>query len=70
MEINHGGYFVGIGTNRSYVNGDVIWCDHVDSVTWSPLMDENIVEDIGYEMEGRLTVLYIVYLFFPLAGMS
>ena len=53
LEINHGGYFMGSGHNRSYVDGAVIWYDQVDSVTWSPLMVENIVEEIGYEMQGR-----------------
>ncbi|KAM0925789.1 hypothetical protein ACQ4PT_003952 [Festuca glaucescens] len=58
--INHGGYFLGTGTNRSYVNGAVIWYDNVDSLTWSPLMLENIIEEIGYEMSGRIKVYYCI----------
>jgi hypothetical protein len=60
VEINHGGYFLGTGSNRSYVNGVVIWYDNVDSLTWSPLMVENIVEEIGYEMLGRIKVYYCI----------
>ena len=54
--MHHGGFFVGTGSDQSYINGAVIWYDQVDSVTWSPLVLENIVEEIGYEMAGRLKV--------------
>jgi hypothetical protein len=60
VEIIHGGCFVGTGSRRSYVSGHSVWYDNVDSVTWSPLMIENLVEDMGYEMAGRITVHYCV----------
>jgi hypothetical protein len=56
IEINHGGYFFGSGSNNAYADGLVIWYDHVDTVTWSPLMVENLIEEIGYEMKGRMKV--------------
>jgi hypothetical protein len=56
VEANHGGYFLGEGKNRSYVSGVSQWIDHVDSVTWSALMLENLIEEMGYEMSGRITV--------------
>jgi hypothetical protein len=37
-----------------------IWFDQVDNVRWSPLMIENIIEEIGYEMSGRIKVHYSV----------
>jgi hypothetical protein len=43
VEIIHGGCFVGNGSRRSYVSGHSVWYDNVDSVTWSPLMIENLV---------------------------
>jgi hypothetical protein len=46
-------FFVGIGSNKSYVNDYVIWSD---TFTWSHGMVENLVEDIGYEMHGRIKV--------------
>ncbi|KAE8815840.1 hypothetical protein D1007_06673 [Hordeum vulgare] len=46
--------------NRSYVNGHVIWYDNLEKVTWSPIMIESLVEEIGYEMEGRIRVFYCV----------
>jgi hypothetical protein len=60
IEINHGGYFVESGSNRSYVDGGVIWYVHVDCLTWSPLMVENLVEEIGYEYQGRIKVHYLI----------
>ena len=60
VEINHGGYFAGHGRNRSYVNGRAVWFDQLDKVTWSNIMLENIVEDIGWEMAGRVKGYYSV----------
>jgi hypothetical protein len=60
IEINHGGYFLGSGANRSYVSGSVIWYDDLDMVSWSHALLENIVEEIGYEMCGRIKVYYCI----------
>ena len=60
MQINHGGFFVGQGSNRSYVDGRACWYDHVERVTWSPIMIENLVEELGYGMAGRVKVFYYV----------
>jgi hypothetical protein len=51
---------VGTGGRRNYVSGHSVWYDNVDSVTWSPVMIENLVEDMGYEMAGRIIVHYCV----------
>ena len=42
------------------MNAHVVWYDELDEVTWSPLMVENIVEEIGREMAGRLKVYYLI----------
>ena len=60
VQFNHGGYFVGQGINRSYVGGHVVWYDQVDKLTWSPIMVENLVEEIGWEMAGRVKVYYCI----------
>ena len=60
VQINHGGYFLGRGSNRSYVNAHVVWYDELHEVTWSPLVVENIVEEIGWEMAGILKVYYLI----------
>ena len=49
---------MGTGANRGYVDGRTICYDQVDSLTWSPLMVEKIVEEIGYEMTGRMKIWY------------
>ncbi|KAM0845257.1 hypothetical protein ACQ4PT_056501 [Festuca glaucescens] len=61
IEINHGGYFLGTGSNRSYVSGSVIWYDDLDMVSWSSALLENIIEEIGYEMCGRIKWDDVVY---------
>ncbi|KAM0832338.1 hypothetical protein ACQ4PT_064967 [Festuca glaucescens] len=60
IEINHGGYFLGTGSNRSYASGSVIWYDDLDMVSWSSALLENIIEEIGYEMCGRIKVHYCI----------
>ncbi|KAM0822616.1 hypothetical protein ACQ4PT_071390 [Festuca glaucescens] len=56
----HGGFFVENGVNRSYVDGSVIWFDDCDAETWSPAMVENLVEEIRYEMQGRIRAHYLI----------
>jgi hypothetical protein len=60
LKINHAGYFVDSGKIMKYASGHVVWYDQVDTVTWSALMLENIIEDMGYEMCGRITVHFHV----------
>uniref|UniRef100_A0ACD5VGW4 Uncharacterized protein n=1 Tax=Avena sativa TaxID=4498 RepID=A0ACD5VGW4_AVESA len=60
VEIHHGGYFLGQGNNRSYVGGASVWYDHLDSDEWTPVFLENLVEDLGYEMQGRMNVFYCI----------
>ena len=42
------------------MNAHVVWYDELHEVTWSPLVVENIVEEIGWEMAGRLKVYYLI----------
>jgi hypothetical protein len=60
VQIHHGGYFLGHGNNRSYVGCGSVWLDNVDSDDWCPLFLENLVEDLGYEKQGRMTIYYCV----------
>ena len=57
VEINHGGDFVGHGGSRRYIDGHAVWFDQLDKMTWSTIMLENIVEDIGWEMAGRVMMV-------------
>ena len=51
---------MGEGNNRTYVDGQTIYYDQVDTLTWSPLMLERLVEEIGYEMAGRMKIFYCI----------
>jgi hypothetical protein len=37
LEIHHGGFFLGHGALRIYVDGKVSWIDDVEVDTWSPV---------------------------------
>ena len=37
---------------------DIKWYDSLDKLTWSPIMVEHIVEEIGWKMAGRLKAYY------------
>jgi hypothetical protein len=51
--INHGGYFLGTGSNRSYVDDALIWYDGCEIQNGTPSVLEDIVEDMGYDVPGR-----------------
>jgi hypothetical protein len=55
---HHGGYFVGTDSNRSYVDGAVIWFDHCDVAKWTADLVEDLVEEMGYETCGRIRFYY------------
>jgi hypothetical protein len=40
------------------VDGSVICFDDCDTKSWSSAMVENPVEEIGYEMQGRIRAHY------------
>ncbi|CAN6291912.1 unnamed protein product [Urochloa humidicola] len=48
VEIHHGGFFVGFGQLRSYVDGKVNWFDHCEVDTWSTLWLDDMVQELGY----------------------
>ncbi|KAM0917767.1 hypothetical protein ACQ4PT_009211 [Festuca glaucescens] len=60
VAFHHGGYFVGTGSNRAYVGGAVIWFDHCDVVEWTVNIMEDCVEEMGYEMSGRIRAYYLL----------
>jgi hypothetical protein len=56
VEVIHGGFFTGYGCNRAYVGGHKICYDDCDWDSWSTMVIEDIIEDIGYEAAGRMNV--------------
>ncbi|CAO2201081.1 unnamed protein product [Urochloa humidicola] len=49
IEIHHGGFFVGFGHLRSYVDEKIAWFDQIESDTWSPLWFPDFMQQLGYE---------------------
>ncbi|KAL6615789.1 hypothetical protein ACP70R_038059 [Stipagrostis hirtigluma subsp. patula] len=60
IEVHHGGFFVGQGTNRAYVDGKVDWFDHVETDTWSPLWIEDFATQLGYEQSPYLKTYWLL----------
>lgn len=61
IEIHHGGFFCGMGVNRSYVDGKVSWFNYVDSREWgSSLHLLDLVAMLGYAEGPRLKVYWLL----------
>ncbi|EEC68507.1 hypothetical protein OsI_36776 [Oryza sativa Indica Group] len=61
IEIHHGGFFCGMGVNRSYVDGKVSWFDYVNSREWgSSLHLLDLVAMLGYAAGPRLEVYWLL----------
>ncbi|KAJ1254702.1 hypothetical protein BS78_K340100 [Paspalum vaginatum] len=60
VEINHGGFFVGFGHLRTYVDGKVSGFDHCEVDTWSTLWFEDFFEQLGYEKSDDPKVYWLL----------
>jgi hypothetical protein len=49
VELHYGGFFVGFGHLRSYVDEKVNWFDWIDCDTWSALWFEDFCQKLGYD---------------------
>uniref|UniRef100_K3YMU3 PB1-like domain-containing protein n=1 Tax=Setaria italica TaxID=4555 RepID=K3YMU3_SETIT len=56
VQLFHGGVFISSGSNWEYVDAKTVWYDFCEMDKWSPLVVEDIIEDLGYEMAGRVIV--------------
>ncbi|OEL23360.1 hypothetical protein BAE44_0015621 [Dichanthelium oligosanthes] len=59
VQLFHGGVFISSGTNRDYVDAKTVWYDFCEMDKWSPLVVEDIVEDLGNEMAERVKVYWL-----------
>ena len=48
MTILHGGFFCGVGENRTYIDGKLDDFDDCDKETWSKAIVEFILSELGY----------------------
>uniref|UniRef100_A0ACD5YDT9 Uncharacterized protein n=1 Tax=Avena sativa TaxID=4498 RepID=A0ACD5YDT9_AVESA len=60
LEVIHGGFFVGFGSNRAYVDGHEVCFDDYDGDTWSSLWLDDMTENLGYESAGRIGVYWLL----------
>lgn len=60
VEVHHGGFFVGYGHLRSYVDEKVAWFDNVESDTWSPLWLDDFLEKLGYNSEPNAKFYWLL----------
>ena len=60
VEVIHGGHFLCAGKHRDYHKGHSIWYDYCDIDNWTPNVVASLVEEIGYEFEGRIRAYWCV----------
>ena len=58
IEIDHGGFFCGIGVNLTYISYSVTTFDDCDADTWSILWIDELLKFLGYERDGKLHVYW------------
>lgn len=60
VEVHHGGFFLGFGHLRSYVDEKIDWFDRVEKDTWSPLWLEDFVQQLGYEKNVNIKFYWLL----------
>lgn len=60
VEVHHGGFFLGYGNLRSYVDGKVDFFDDLEADTWSLLWFDDFVEQLGYQKDERLKFYWLL----------
>lgn len=60
LDVHHGGFFVGYGNLRSYVNEKIDWFDGIETDTWSPLWFEDFAQQVGYIENTSLKIYWLL----------
>lgn len=58
LEVHHGGFFVGSGQQRVYIDEKVDWFDDCEADTWSPLWIDDILGQLGYDSTASALKVY------------
>lgn len=58
--MHHGGFFVGQGTDRAYIDEKVNWFDRCEVDTWSPLWFDDFVEQLNYLASYTLKIYWLL----------
>jgi hypothetical protein len=56
INLASGGFFVGQGDNRAYIDGKVVWFDHCLADTWSSLLIDDFISQLGYQKNNNLKI--------------
>lgn len=60
VEIHHGGFFVGVGQLRTYLDEKVDWFDYCEVDTWLKLWLEDMLEQLGYSKVQELKCFWLL----------
>jgi len=58
--LHHGGFFVGQGSNRAYVDGKVSYFDHCEADSWSTLWLDDFLEQLNYLKSSTCKVYWLL----------
>lgn len=60
IELYHGGFFVGYGQLKTYVDERITWFDHCEANTWSVLWFEDFIKQLGYRRPVELKIYWLL----------
>jgi len=61
VEVHHASFFCGIGVNRTYMDGQIVWFDHCDGENWSFFWIEEFIGMQGYVVSApRLRIYWLL----------
>lgn len=60
VELHHGGFFVGYGHLRAYVDEKINWFDYCEMDTWSLLWFDDFIQQLGYTKQPSLKVYWLL----------
>jgi hypothetical protein len=58
VEVEHNGFFCGLGSNLTYVDGTRDLYDNCSAETWSLLWIHHILSELGHELDEKVHVYW------------
>ena len=58
VAVNYGGFFIGEGTNRSYINGQMAWFDYCDRGYWWFSSIQDMLWKLSFDISGSARVFW------------
>lgn len=60
LEVHHGGFFMGSGNLKSYVDEKIDWFDGIETDTWSPDWFGDFAQKLGYMENTNLRIQWLL----------